>query len=108
MSLYKVLNNNHFDIIYIQHQNVLPVAVFVNMIFKKTVIAHLHVVYVDKVIRLVVNKCLQNKYIRKIIGVSNYTLQQLKSSNKSKSIRYLLKRKLRIRNIPIKLQLWEM
>lgn len=86
MSLYKVLNNNHFDIIYIQHQNVLPVAVFVNMIFKKTVIAHLHVVYVDKVTRLVINKCLQNKYIRKIIGVSNYTLQQLNSSNKSKSL----------------------
>lgn len=86
MALYKVLKNNYFDIIYIQHQNVLPVAIFVNMIFKKTMIAHLHVVYVDKVARLVVNKYLQNKSICKIIGVSNYTLQQLNSSNKSKSV----------------------
>lgn len=85
-SLYRIVKDNSFDIIYVQHLNVLPVIVLVNIIFKKDVIVHLHVVYADTIVHWLVNLLLRSSYIKKIIGVSNYALQQLDEKNKTKSM----------------------
>ena len=81
-SLYRIVKDNSFDIIYVQHLNVLPVIVLVNIIFKKD----LHVVYADTIVHWLVNLLLRSSYIKKIIGVSNYALQQLDEKNKTKSM----------------------
>ena len=62
----------------------LPIVVAVNMLFHTKMIAHVHVVYTDKRARWLVNKLLQNNYIVKIIGVSNFCLSQFSGLNKNK------------------------
>jgi len=84
-SLFKLLKRNHYDLIYIQHQNILPEIIFVNKFWGIPCISHLHVYYSDGIARKLVNWCLADKSINCVIGVSNYTLSQLNDNIKRKS-----------------------
>lgn len=83
-ALFSAMRKEKFDVLYIQHLSMLPIVVAVNMLFHTKMIAHVHVVYTDKRARWLVNKLLQNNYIVKIIGVSNFCLSQFSGLNKNK------------------------
>ena len=85
IGLFKCLKNNHFDLIYIQHQNILPVVILVNAFFNIPCISHLHIYYTDNITKKLVNQCLSNHNIQQIFGVSNYTLSFLTKKNKEKA-----------------------
>lgn len=85
ISLFRLLKREHFDLIYIQHQNILPEVVLVNKFFKIPCVSHLHVYYADGFARKLVNKCLMDSNIKKVVGVSHYTLSKLNPSVKEKS-----------------------
>lgn len=83
-ALFSAMRKEKFDVLYIQHLSMLPIVVAVNMLFHTKMIAHVHVVYTDKRARWLVNKLLQNNYIVRIIGVSNFCLSQFSGLNKNK------------------------
>ena len=83
-ALFSAMRKEKFDVLYIQHLSMLPIVVAVNMLFHTKMIAHVHVVYTDKRAKWLVNKLLQNNYIVKIIGVSNFCLSQFSGLNKNK------------------------
>lgn len=84
--LYKLLKDERYDLLYIQHQNILPVCILANRNIGINIISHLHVVYIDKLTRRMINYILRNKYVKRIFGVSEYTLSQLAMQNIKKSI----------------------
>lgn len=90
LTITRTLNNaiksSHADVLYVQHLSLLPIVVFVNFIHRKYIIAHIHVVYIDKKVRWLINFFLKNKYVKKIVGVSSFSLKQLDRANNSKSV----------------------
>lgn len=84
--LCKLLEKKHFDLLYIQHQNVLPVCILVNKKVRIQMISHLHVIYIDNQTRRMVDYFLKNKYVKRIFGVSRCTLSQLSGQNLKKSL----------------------
>lgn len=84
-TLSNAIKSSHADVLYVQHLSLLPIVVLVNSIYRKCIIAHIHVVYIDKKVRWIINFFLKNKYIKKIVGVSDYSLQQLDETNYFKS-----------------------
>lgn len=85
-SLIQVLRKDKFDLLYIQSQNILPVILFVNFFFRVKTISHLHVVHTDSAAHWLLNRCLRNRTIKCVLGVSNYTLTQLDTPNLNKSV----------------------
>lgn len=84
-----VLINNikkkKIEIIYIQSQNMVPVGVLAGMLTKTPVVIHLHVYHIDKKSRDLLNYFAKFNIVKKIIGVSEYTLSQLYNYNIQKS-----------------------
>lgn len=74
--LYKTCKEFAPDILYVQHLSLLPIIFLVNLVCRKKVIAHVHVVYVDGVARKIINAILKTKSVVKVIGVSDYCLSQ--------------------------------
>ncbi len=85
VQLNEVLKKNTFDLLYIQHQNILPVAILLAKKRKIKIISHLHVFYIDRIVRLFVDYFLNSAVVVRIFGVSNYTLTQISLKNKKKS-----------------------
>ena len=83
--LHKLLKEMHFDLLYIQHQNILPVCVLADRNFGIKIISHLHVIYIDKRARDMIDYLLKNRQVKRVLGVSEYTLSQLSQSNLQKS-----------------------
>lgn len=83
--LRKLLKEKHFDLLYIQHQNILPVCVLANWGVRNKIVSHLHVIYIDKQARRMICCFLNHKYVKRIFGVSRYTLSQLSQQNLKKS-----------------------
>lgn len=83
--LNKILQEGKYDLIYVQHQNILPVLIIANWALKIKTISHLHVIYTNKKTAILIDRLLRAKWINIIIGVSNYTISQLTSKNKEKS-----------------------
>lgn len=97
--LNKILHEGKYDLIYIQHQNILPVLIIANWTLKIKTISHLHVIYTNKKVLFFINNLLKVKWINIIIGVSQYTISQLSSTIKNKS--YVLYNPIQpIANIP--------
>lgn len=81
----KTIKKNNIDLLYIQSQKIVPIGVIAGILTKRPVLVHLHVVHIDKKSKFVLNCFLKSKCVKKIIGVSNYTLSQLDPINKLKS-----------------------
>ena len=73
------------DIIYVQSQNMIPYGAIVGKLLNIPVIVHLHVVHVDNMTNKLMNYFLRFKSIKKVIGVSDYTLKSLDRDNYLKS-----------------------
>lgn len=73
------------DIIYVQSQNMIPYASIVGKLLNKPVIVHLHVVHLDNVTNKFMNYFLKFSSVKKVIGVSDYTLKSLNKENYLKS-----------------------
>ena len=73
-------------VVYVQAPSLLPVVVCAVAGMDVQIFVHLHVVHVDRKVRLLLNVCLQQKCVKKIIGVSDFTLQQLSLKNRRKSV----------------------
>lgn len=84
-ALKKCVLENDISLIYVQAPALLPVAALVGNQTGRDVIAHLHVVHSDHKSLWLINHFLGYKSVRKIIGVSGYTLTQLAKSNRKKS-----------------------
>ncbi len=78
--------NEKIGLLYVQAPSLIPLAALVASFAKIKVIVHLHVVHLDKKTRLMLNWCLRLKCVKRIIGVSNYTLEQLSQNNRKKGI----------------------
>lgn len=85
-SLKKCVVDNKISILYVQTSSLLPMAVAISKLFNIDVICHLHVFHIDKKVRAILNLFLHHSNVKRIIGVSNYTLFQLSDRNKNKSI----------------------
>lgn len=83
--LKKIFHEEKYDLIYIQHQNILPVVIIANWTLKIKAISHLHVIYTNRKTAILIDRLLRAKWINIILGVSNYTISQLNSKNKDKS-----------------------
>ncbi len=83
--LHKLLKEVHFDLLYIQHQNVLPVCVLANRRIGVKIVSHLHVIYIDTLTRRMIDCILKSRQVKRIFGVSEYTLSQVSKSNLQKS-----------------------
>lgn len=87
MPMYSLLQANKLfkpSILYIQHLSMLPIILIINFFLRKTIIAHIHVIYVDKRVRKLINLLLNNSTIKRILGVSNFSLSQLSGNNRAK------------------------
>lgn len=84
-SLWRTNQSFKPDIFYIQHLSMLPIVLLLNLFLKKKIIAHIHVIYVDKRAKWLLNYLLKHASIVQIVGVSNYSLSQLSISNLRKS-----------------------
>lgn len=74
--LFNTLRKEKTDYIYVQHINMLPIVILVNIFFRIKIFVHIHVIHVDGKTRALVNWLLKSKYVVKIIGVSYYSLTQ--------------------------------
>ncbi len=82
----RLVVNNKIGLLYVQAPSLIPLAVLVACFSKVKVIVHLHVVHLDKKTRLMLNWCLRLNCVKRIIGVSNYTLEQLSQKNRKKGV----------------------
>lgn len=78
--------NEKIGLLYVQAPSLIPLAALVASLAKIKVIVHLHVVHLDKKTRLMLNWCLRLNCVKRIIGVSNYTLEQLSQNNRKKGV----------------------
>lgn len=75
-SLMSLIKKEKYDLIYIQHLNILPFVVLACLGKHIPIVAHVHVVYGDKIVRKFVDFLLRRKVISQVIGVSHYSLSQ--------------------------------
>lgn len=80
-----ILLKNRISLIYVQAPSLVPLMSFVAKRLGIKMIVHLHVVHLDRKTRFLLNFCLRIGNVRKIVGVSHFTLQQLSHCNKEKS-----------------------
>lgn len=84
--LYKTLKISRPDYIYIQHVNMLPITILINHFFKIKIITHIHVIHSDNKTRRLINYLLTSKQIKRVIGVSQFSLSQFTEKVKKKSV----------------------
>lgn len=82
--LRQILKHNKFHMVYVQHQNMLHIAVLTCNKTQK-IISHLHVVNINRLSKIFIEHFLSSQKVKKIIGVSHYVLSKLSLSNKHKS-----------------------
>lgn len=85
-SIKQILKDEKIDLIYIQAPSAIPAVACLARKYKIKAIVHLHVYHVDAKSRYLLNILLRLKVFFSIIGVSNYTLSQLSSENRKKSV----------------------
>lgn len=73
------------DIVYVQHLSLLPICVFISLFTRRKIIAHVHVFYIDKRARWIIDFFLRSNLVIKIIGVSKYSISQFSSSIRDKA-----------------------
>ncbi|MFI3297005.1 MAG: glycosyltransferase family 4 protein [bacterium] len=73
------------NVIYVQSSALLPIAALIGQRYNISVVSHLHVVHSDNKSKFILNKFLSFSSVKRIIGVSNYTLNQLTPNNRDKS-----------------------
>lgn len=78
-SLRNVITKNKFDVLYVQHASMLPVVLLACVGIQINIIVHLHVVYIDKYVRWLMNRMLTSQKIKIVFGVSDYTFSKLSS-----------------------------
>lgn len=83
--LKRIIKQQNVQLIYVQAPALIPLVTLVAQNTHTRILVHLHVVHVDRKVRTLLNFCLHSKHIKQILGVSQYTLQQLSKRNSQKA-----------------------
>ncbi len=86
--IYGMVKRGKYELIYVQHPRMIPAIAFICLFVKCPVIVHIHVVHTNKWVRRFVNSFIKLHSVKKVIGVSNYSLHQFKGIDHKKLVVY--------------------
>lgn len=96
--IYRILKKGKYELIYVQHPRMIPSIALICLFVKCSVIVHIHVVHTNKWVRRFVNSFIKLHSVKKVIGVSDYSLRQFKGIDHKKLVVYNCVRSLSFRH----------
>ena len=98
LQIYGIVRRGKYELVYVQHPRMIPVTAFICLFVKCPIIVHIHVVHTNKWVRRFVNSLIKLHSVKKVIGGSDYSLQQFKGIDHKKLVVYNCVRPLSFRH----------
>lgn len=96
--IYGIVKRGKYELVYVQHPRMIPVIASICLFVKCPTIVHIHVVHTNKWVRRFVNSLIKLHCVKKVIGVSDYSLQQFNHVDHKKLVVYNCVRPLSFRH----------